>query len=166
MTNDNDEDDREFTMINRTLNSVLMISIAAAVGIVADTEPAQALSVPGLAGKATFSGDTSCFVPDFQAVDGALVRNTCSTARKYDIPLAVNQGSHLVTIAVGNQFQGAVTTCTLYGFSQFGLASSQQSGSAVNGTLQLTATVPSFGYLNLRCNIAAGSQINGVNYGQ
>ncbi|HLK93155.1 MAG TPA: hypothetical protein VKZ18_24890 [Polyangia bacterium] len=149
----------------------MFVAMAFAGAVLAAGAPAFALSVTGFTGKTTPSSSSNCMTES----NGA-VYNNCGAQTTYEIPLAVNQGSHNVTISYYNA-GGGTFWCQLVAVDNIGrycpptgcTITSQVFMNTVGSPDQVTTpsvTVPGQGSLYLTCNVNPYSKIYNVNYSE
>lgn len=121
---------------------------------------AHALSVPGMAGVPANAADNSCF----NATIAGAVQNAACGPRVWRIPLAVNEGTHTVSVAANNGNTG----CQLIAVNQTGSIVSVSTPQNFTSTqvLSFTATQPNSGSTYFTCNVGVAASIFSVNYSQ
>ena len=126
--------------------------------------PAFALSVGGYAGKTWPTGNANegCM----QEFHGGVV-SKCGNQTQYEIPLAVNQGLHVATVATFNPGGG---TFQCFAYAEDNQGNLTQGTSVFPGTgftaFQVSVTVPAQGSMYVFCNVNPNGQIVNVNYAQ
>lgn len=146
----------------------MFVAMAFAGAVLAAGAPAFALSVTGFSGKTTPSSSSNCMTE----VNGGVVNN-CGAQTNFQIPLAVNQGSHTVNVTAFNQ-GGGTFWCQLVAVDNAGnvCASGCKSSQVFinTGLVQSYSvgpvTVPGQGSLYLNCDVNAHGEVFNVNYSE
>lgn len=143
------------------------VVLAVVGGLIAFCLPgmAAALTVGAYIGKSAPQPE-QCF-----SIYGTGVKNTCSGPYRFEIPLAVNQGTKTATVEVWNSRQNDTTfQCTLYAASSTGsLITGSTQTAPYNNTnrpsiLSLSVAVPASGTAYVYCNVNSQGIIRSVTY--
>ncbi len=140
-----------------------LVTIVTTLGLALAAAPAFATTLPGYSGKVAPGSADSCM----QEHNGAVV-NTCPGSEIfYEIPLGVDNASHLVKATVSTYNPGGGSFgCTLYAASQAGdlIPGDQWYPGTGNTVFGLTVTVPVYGSVFLYCMVNGGGSIHNVTY--
>lgn len=158
---------------HKVANRVVKSWILAGATLVMGFTPvlAQARTISGMAGKAQYPADAACF-----SELGGGIYNTCTTQKKFMIPLDVdNMGNHTITVKAWGYSAANGVACQAWGVDSTtgaatgvpttGKVSLPAYGSVNYQTITLpNVYVPSGGFMVVYCDVNPSGRVFSFNY--